>query len=386
MGVFRKWSPSSTDWILAILAVSFGYSLVLLFRWVWTGLDPLETFGRIWQYYVSWTEFGFVRRGLVGTVLTVLGLNPPSVPTVYVIYPFYVAMLLISYGLLSRYIFTHAALRKDGALYAGCVFLSPAMFAHWCYGTGNLDLVLFTWAAIAMLYARRGWLWSVVAIAGILTHEMFVFLLPCLFFIRWVGSGEAFVSRRNIALLGPIAAALALVITCGRMDGYDAAAYEAIMARHVIAKAAYGYYELSSSARENTGVPMAAFVKAWPYLLLPVAYMLLVVIGVVRQIRCTQLQRFMLLITLVLPLAACWWAWDLYRWGAFSASLALLVMLWAGAHEKFALNCRWAVVVIGCFMLAPLGPDVLQRPFPLHQTILGKLGLVIGDEMNSDFR
>src|ERR1017187_9329567 len=59
---------------LIVLASSI-YSAILCYRWVFTGTPAANTFGRAWQYFVSWSDFGFARRELIVTALTESGLN-----------------------------------------------------------------------------------------------------------------------------------------------------------------------------------------------------------------------------------------------------------------------------------------------------------------------
>ena len=58
----------------AIFAIAVLASFVVLNRWALTDIGLLS-FSRVWQFYVSYEDFGFVRRALVGTVFSVTGLN-----------------------------------------------------------------------------------------------------------------------------------------------------------------------------------------------------------------------------------------------------------------------------------------------------------------------
>ena len=62
--------------ITILFALSLAGSLIFLNRWVVTDLG-LHSFGRVWQYYVSYFDYGFVRRAFFGTILDVTeGVEP----------------------------------------------------------------------------------------------------------------------------------------------------------------------------------------------------------------------------------------------------------------------------------------------------------------------
>ena len=51
-----------------------AYSFLVLNRWIVSDLGLLS-YGRVWQLYISWSDFGFFRRGLVGTLLSETRIN-----------------------------------------------------------------------------------------------------------------------------------------------------------------------------------------------------------------------------------------------------------------------------------------------------------------------
>jgi len=61
--------------VIVVLACTvFLISLVFLNRWFITERG-IHAFGRVWHYYISYSDFGFSKRALFGTLLTELGLN-----------------------------------------------------------------------------------------------------------------------------------------------------------------------------------------------------------------------------------------------------------------------------------------------------------------------
>ena len=60
--------------IFSIFFLGVLVSFAVLNRWIVTDLG-IHSYGRIWQLYVSYSDFGFFRRGLIGTFLSDTGLN-----------------------------------------------------------------------------------------------------------------------------------------------------------------------------------------------------------------------------------------------------------------------------------------------------------------------
>src|SRR5690242_10140875 len=87
--------------IYIIFVFSYLFSLVVLNRWLLTSLK-LKSFGLVWQYYVSWADFGFFRRGLLGTLLTQSGVNKATSNEYIFSYAFYGATLTVCYYLILR--------------------------------------------------------------------------------------------------------------------------------------------------------------------------------------------------------------------------------------------------------------------------------------------
>ena len=79
-----------------LLITSICLTFLILNRWIVTEIRE-KSFGRLWQYYVSWGDFGFFRRGFLGTILTETGLNSLFTNEYVFAYIFYAIMLLAAY-------------------------------------------------------------------------------------------------------------------------------------------------------------------------------------------------------------------------------------------------------------------------------------------------
>ena len=60
--------------IYLIFFFSMLFSIIILNRWFVTDLG-FGSYGRLWQFYVSYIDFGFIRRGLLGTLFLESGIN-----------------------------------------------------------------------------------------------------------------------------------------------------------------------------------------------------------------------------------------------------------------------------------------------------------------------
>lgn len=149
-------------------------SLAILNRWIFTPLG-LESYGRVWQLFVSYSEFGFVRRGLVGTAVDLSGINR-LIPNEYVLALIvHSAFLVIFATLLCLYVVSNGL---SGWRLAAAVLFAPTMLVHLGYNTGSLDVFFMVVVLVNMLFARNIFLFSALIVTGILIHEVFLFLLP----------------------------------------------------------------------------------------------------------------------------------------------------------------------------------------------------------------
>ena len=57
-----------------VFMLGMMFSIIILNRWLVTDLGLLS-FGRLWQLYVSYADFGFIKRGLLGSLLSESGIN-----------------------------------------------------------------------------------------------------------------------------------------------------------------------------------------------------------------------------------------------------------------------------------------------------------------------
>ena len=152
---------------LALAFAALVAAFLILDRWIVTDLG-LRSFGRIWAFYVNYPDFGFVRRGLVGTVLQATQLSDLFANA----YHFAIAVqhaalvalvaLTAAYFLRSKY--------DHGALFKAVVFLSPAFILQVAYTTGSLDIFVLIVAFLNIVMVRNVLWFSALIFVGPLIH------------------------------------------------------------------------------------------------------------------------------------------------------------------------------------------------------------------------
>jgi hypothetical protein len=361
-----------------MVAASAAISLAILNRWVFTTLG-VKSFGRIWQYYGSWFDFGFHRRGLVGTVLTETGLNRLVLNEYLFAYIFYGLFLATGYFLVIKFIISNENLRANNVL-SFCVLFSPATFLHFAYSTGNHDLILFVLLMVAVFFVQSAFALSLVVVSGVLVHELFIFMLPGIFMLKHIVRIPA-TSRLNRAFVVPAIAALVAIVavaTVGKL-AVDASTYEAVMAQRLpSAKNQHpfwsGYYEVTSTIQTNNEMSKEVFywVNRW-YVLVPTVYAFFVACIVAWYLKSNAFHKILTFTAITFPLLTTFVATDYYRWVSISACMGIVGMLLLTAQGKLIIP-KMAIVLLAIFsVLAPFGSAALDWPFPIHQFILEKI-------------
>lgn len=369
---------SRTPYIAAIFVLSVLASFVVLNRWLVTDIGLLS-FGRVWQLYISYEDFGFVRRGLVGTLFSVTGLNTLVLNEYhFALVAQHVAIVILA-GLLFFYIYSR---RIDNVLFVATIALSPALIIHSGYTTGSLDIFVLILVAVNILYCRRLIPFCAVLITGIFAHELFVFTIPAqflayYFFLR--GQGRDGLLIHVAATVMSVLFAVFIVLVYGAIDVSEAA-YERVMeAKIPLATGQHalwsGFYELSSSTEQYASESVQRFLREISlgtlFLVIPLLYVVLVL---ARLLSCATngLDKLMLAGATLLPLSTAFFATDLYRWIGMSAGVSLLLTL-VMVDKSVAPRSGFNYVLLLFSLLAPFGAGQIDRPFPLHQFLLEQL-------------
>jgi hypothetical protein len=364
-----------------LLIASICLTFLILNRWIVTEIRE-KSFGRLWQYYVSWGDFGFFRRGFLGTILTETGLNSLFTNEYVFAYIFYAIMLLAAYFIV------YQPLKKleylpSGLTLSFAILFSPALFAHFAYSTGSNDILLLLIFLLATFYANNIIVFSLLLIAGMLVHELFTFMLPSAIWFRY------FLSDKNekIKLNEMIFASVVSIVTIGLLFFYGAASipvtdFDSIM-QHRIPNAAYqhplwsGHFEVSSSVASNNqfGVnSIACFKKNVWTLWIPTLYIISLALFCAVYAKDSIIKKFVLAVSLLFPVAAQIVAADYYRWVSMSGIMSLIFLLLVFEKYKEPIPKIFLSYLIIFSIFLPFGVD-LNRPFPLHQFLLEKFDI-----------
>lgn len=353
-------------------------AFIVLNRWLVTDIGLLS-YGRVWQLYVSYADFGFVRRALVGTVLTESGINSLFKNE----YHFALTIHHAAIALLTILIAFFCIKKKVyDLLFLSTIAFSPALIIHSGYSTGSLDVFIIILAAANILFVRNTLLFSIILVSGVLVHELFIFTVPAQFL--------ALLTRRNrtmnLRTLSTLAApAVAFIVAVFAVTLFGTAelpreTVEQIMRQRIpIAEGQHGlwsgYFEIASTAEQNATGSLQNLVTElqtdFIWLLIPLTYLVLLVARLWAYSK-TPIETAAIVISVLAPLLAALVATDYYRWVAMSANMGILLALLYAAQTGSSVS-RWNMPLLLFCFLAPFGSAAIDRPFPMHQFIFERL-------------
>lgn len=373
--------PKGTNFSIAIVMIFFSalcFSFFVLNRWFFTDLGFLS-YGRVWQLYISYADFGFFRRGFIGTIFSETGINS-IFPNEYVFAIFVHHIAVAVLALLTAYFCIKENLTNP--LFNIGIAFSPALIIHSGYTTGSLDVFVLLFALINILYIRSVFLFSLILVAGIFTHEVFIFTLPAQFWAFYFGCK---LDRRKILNLTdytPIVFstfAILIVVFYGRI-GVPELEFKDVMSIRIpnafeMHSHWSGYVEVGSPVEHNLNSTdkLLSILKSGKvvFLIPSLSYVIFLTLRALQYGRGHG-EGVLLVAAISAPLLTSLVATDLHRWVAMSANMALLLTLRLAAREGTTMS-NWNIpIALFCF-LAPFGAADLERPFPLHQFVLEKI-------------
>lgn len=362
---------------MVIFLLAFAVSSAVINRWIVTDIGVLSI-GRVWQLFIDWQDFGFVRRAFVGTVLQHIGVRSIfSNDYFYAIFVYHAAILFIC-GLLFFFVIKK---RLYDPLFVMTVAFSPAMLFQLGYTTTSLDAFIVAFAALNMLFVRRVVLFCAIIVIGLLIHELFAFTIPAQMValkMRLTDEGRWHRSTMLLTAVTTIAVSLFIVIY-GKLD-VPQDVFESIMAAKM-PDAAWqmglwsGYFEINSSFQENVDVSLrvlrSSLADSAIYLAVPIAYLVLLI---ARLKGGASTRREYLAVTgaSLFPLCVTLIAYDHYRWIGLSCNLAILFTLIMVARMSEQVT-RLDRMILPFALLGPLGSMPMDRPFPMLQFVLERL-------------
>ncbi|GIX29735.1 MAG: hypothetical protein KatS3mg124_0207 [Porticoccaceae bacterium] len=360
-------------WVLFLAA--FAAASLAMHRYLVTPIG-FASLGRIWQFFVSYAEFGFIRRGLVGTLLNLAGIESWFANPYWAVLAVCEIALLLFCLALAWY-----CKRRDLGdwRFLATVAFSPALILQLGYtGTDNLDLFVLALAAANLLWVRRPATFGLVAALGVLVHELFLFTLPAQLLALREAHGRL-AARHWAAALAPPLVALGALLAWGDSQ-LSREVWETRMAEKLsLATGVHGlwsgYQEIHTGLADNLALTLGNYrdqLRQNPWaaagVILPLFYLGLL-LERLRRLEGTAPARLLAGVCLV-PLLATPLATDLYRWIGLSCNLALLWSLRA-AGEGCA-TPRLDRLLLSFSLLGPLGGYNFARPFPALQFLLAK--------------
>jgi hypothetical protein len=361
--------------VVFIFFAAVMYSFLVLNRWIITDLGLLS-YGRVWQFYISWSDFGFFRRGLVGTLFSETHINTIfSNEYVFAFFVHHVAILTMAV-LLAVYCIQKGI---TNILFLVGFAFSPALIIQSGYSTGALDVFVLLVALINSLFVRNVFLFCLLLVFGVFIHELFIFTIPAqLYVFHFLGSHGQRLSPTFANALPALASILAVAVVglYGR-TGFPKEPFIAIMQEKL--PTAYehhslwsGYVEVASTIGRNLYAVdrvFSLFNTGGYIFLLPGIFYILVLIARGSKFTSSRLETFIFIIAVLFPLLTSFIASDLHRWVGMSANMALLLTLRSMQNDGSQVK-TWNVVLCGFCLLAPFGGAELGRPFPLHQFVI----------------
>ncbi|MEW9920327.1 hypothetical protein AB2B41_11975 [Marimonas sp. MJW-29] len=362
-------SPIST---VVIFFLAACFSLLVLNRWLFTDLGVLS-YGRIWQLYISYTDFGFFRRGFVGTILSETKVNMLFSNEYY--FAFFIhSIAILVFSILIAYYCIKEGL--NDLLFVFGIAFSPALIIHSGYTTGALDVFVFILAVINILYMPNSRLFAVFLIIGVLIHELFLVTVPAQFWAYYVcqkSETEDFRNRKSYFSCAVLLITVFVVFYFGKIEISEPAFTEVMQEQLPNASEKHplwsGFFELSSSVEENFDLTrglLIAFMNGKIFFLAPLLLYVFFLILRAMQFVASTAEAVLVVGAIFAPILISLVAADLHRWFAMSASMALLITLRLVSREGSTMSLwNWPIALF-CF-LGPFGGAELERPFPLHQ-------------------
>lgn len=364
--------------IFIIFFAACMVAYVVLNRWLVTDIGLLS-YGRIWQLYVSYADFGFIRRALVGTVLTESGINSLLTNE----YHFALAIQHVAIAFLTILIAFFCVKKKIyDPLFLSLIAFSPALIIHSGYSTGSLDVFIIILAAANILFVRNNILFSIILVFGVLVHELFIFTAPAQFLALLIRQDNTLNLRSLSTLAAPTVAFIIAVFAVALFGTADLPreTVEQIMRQRIpIAEGQHGlwsgYFEIASTAEQNATGSLEYLVTelqtGFIWLLIPLTYVALLVARLWAYSE-RPIEKAVIVISVIAPLLAALVATDYYRWVAMSANMGILLALLYAAQTGRSVS-RWNIPLVVFCLLAPFGSAAIDRPFPMHQFIFERL-------------
>jgi hypothetical protein len=362
----------------AIVAVALLISMIVFARGFFTPMG-IASFGREFGFYVSYFDFGFVHRALIGSIVSLFAPGPiaNSYINPVVVYPVFLIFAALFGLFAARRWFPDTPERTR---YLAVLLLSPAFVTHYAYSAGDFNVLLTAILIASLLLVRHRFAPFLLLPIAMAIHEIyFVAFAPCVCVAMYVADDRRL--RRAVAY-GVIAAILFFVFARFGTIDMSQDQYHAIMDRRV--KLSYNaYVEMSGDFNRNVEFTRPLFNSfgkiAWTIPLF--VYWAIVTIlffpkGQPRFLACIYLAAA------ASPLVLFPFGTDLFRWVSLASVVAILLggfLRAEGCDSLFVARPRLALALtLPWVLVGPFGSPCdatagCFRPFPMQQFVAERL-------------
>jgi len=369
---------SRTSLVLGIFLAATLIAFVILNRWLVTELGLLS-YGRVWQLYISYLDFGFARRAFLGTILYESGFSSVFANE----YHFAITIHHIAIAILAGLIFYYCISRKiSNLVFLSSVAFSPALIIHSGYNTGALDVFVLIFATINILFVRNLAIFSLIAAAGVLTHELSIFTFPAQLLAILTRKGQEPNFNPFKVLIAPsliFICTVTAVAIFGKVDAPLETVEQIMQQKMPIAAGQHdlwsGYIEIASTIERNAMGASQKLVTVlqtkFIWLFIPLIY-LFIVLARLWTYSEGPIETAVISVAVLAPLLTALVATDYHRWIVMSANMGILLTLILATRSSRSYS-PWNIPLIAFCLLAPFGAAQVDLPFPMHQFFLERI-------------
>lgn len=342
----------------------------------------LESIGRMFHYFISYQDFGVIKRGLLGSALQPLYMGLKINPYVFYLavnFAFSISLIAVFWSFFNKRLAFFS--RLDACFVAFPIIFSPALAMHLGYSLGNFDNTLMLVFLISLLLIKHDHtlMASVFSALAIAIHEIYLFTsLP---FLMWFIGYKTGSSKFNIlvikkgisfSFLPIITACYFVFFGCLGFAKDDYLKSLTFISQELIKRD--GYFELTSTLTSNFNAAFISLanIENWPFVPIVIIYAFFFSYFIYRILQKADIKMPLLLCLAILsPLLLSFVANDVYRWFCFSLFLmAVLPALFLSTeiYKDRKLKLTWVVLMLFT-LLGPVGNVFNNRPFPVFQTL-----------------
>lgn len=208
------------------------------------------------HYAINYLDFGFVKRGLIGSLYRIIN-GSFSQESLFL---FQLSFLLLFIAI-THYFFSKLELNKS---FVYVLFiLSPATFMQFGSDFGRFDAFLVSLFMLSIIFRRNSWLFILFSTLGVLTHEIYTFALLPASFLLYLSERTDLPSLKEIITtslktkaLYILIASILLVISLGSYE----LGYEKIIETFSRSSLPQAYIEHHTT--NNTGFPLEIWTRS----------------------------------------------------------------------------------------------------------------------------